>query len=346
MKKVVGIYCGYVVGHYWDECSLNSGIGGSETWAIYVSAELQKRGYHVIVFNETETWHFSADGVEYVPFQMFNDRCQYQHFDYFITSRRTEEIDYNISCDNIFLMMHDLSLFNDDFKLDRIKKIGCLSNFHAENTKAIYPGVKFRKDNFFITCNGVNHDLYKETFQKENMMVWSSCRERGLPQFMDYVYPLIKEKVPDFKVIFADYNSIPYNDDRLEYKSCLSKKELAELQLRSKIWIYPATFYETFCITAVENAMAGNAIITTDIGALPDTLKGYKGIFGNNYLDFACNVDVESYKKTAEKIAEMAVILLQNESLRFNYAREAYNICKDYTWEKAADSWEQIFRMN
>lgn len=344
MKKVIGIYCGDVIGDAWDENSLQEGIGGSETWVIYIASELQKKNFHVIIFNKTKDWHFAIDGVEYVPYSLFESRCQYQHFDYFITSRRTDEININLSCDNIYLMMHDLSLFEGScFNKERIKKVVCLSNFQLNNTISIYPNEQLNKKYFSLTFNGVDPLLYKKNIKKENMMVWSSCRERGLPYFMFYIYPLIKNKIPDFKVVFADYNNIPYDDPRVEYYGKLSKSELAELQMRSKIWIYPPTFYETFCITAVENAMAKNAIVTVDIGAMSDTLNGYSGIFGNNYLDLNGEVDKKEYAITAKKIAELSISLLKDDKLRIKYANKAHNICKKYTWANAAQTWVDLF---
>ena len=87
MKKVIGIYTYYhgMNEPYWDENSDN--MGGSETWTIRIAEEFQKKGFHVIVFGNPQVWHFSAGGVEYVPKQLFGLRCQYQHFDYFISSR-------------------------------------------------------------------------------------------------------------------------------------------------------------------------------------------------------------------------------------------------------------------
>ena len=50
MKKVIGIYI-YKLNNnepFWDECSEN--LGGSETWAIEISKEFQKKGGIIRLF--------------------------------------------------------------------------------------------------------------------------------------------------------------------------------------------------------------------------------------------------------------------------------------------------------
>ena len=82
MKKILGIYCGKLGGYHWDEETiLTRGGGGSETWAVEIAREFQKRGFHVILFGEAEKWQFAASGVEYVPCELFERRCSYQYFD-------------------------------------------------------------------------------------------------------------------------------------------------------------------------------------------------------------------------------------------------------------------------
>ena len=360
MKKVIGIYI-YKLNNnepFWDECSEN--LGGSETWAIEISKEFQKKGYHTIVFGNPSFWHFAASGVEYVPREFLKTRCDYQHFDYFISSRTTEELDSSINCPNIYIMAHEAVLYNAfnyyDLKPNLFKKIGSISKWQQDVLKWEYEGLSDK--DFFKTFNGVNTSLYDDAdeYKKRNLMVWSTCRERGLKYFIDTIFPCIKHFVPDFKLVVCSYN----NDIPDYYKSIQgvtvlgkqTKEELANLQKQAKIWVYlnygideETNFkcYESFCITAVENALAKNALICSNATGLASTLEGYSGFIGEG-LDLSYfNVSKENRDILKNKAIDKAVTLLTNEEERIKLVNESYNICKKYTWENAADSWIKVF---
>ena len=52
----------------------------------------------------------------------------------------------------------------------------------------------------------------------------------------------------------------------------VSQVELAKGLSRGSVWAYSNTFPETFCIAAREAVAAGNLVITTALGALPETI--------------------------------------------------------------------------
>jgi glycosyltransferase involved in cell wall biosynthesis len=115
------------------------------------------------------------------------------------------------------------------------------------------------------------------------------------------------------------------------------KAELAKLQCEAKVWVYPTWFHETFCISAVENAAAGNALIYSDIGGLKTTIGGAgivippDGIISNRTGDYPDAV--------ATDIINATVSLLTDEQRREHYAALAAHKTESYTWGKAADGW-------
>ena len=219
MKKVIGIYCGDFTynGNYWDSDIVRAnGAGGSETWAVEVASEFNKLGFHTIVFCNCEVWHFDGEGVEYVPYTMFDWRSEYQHFDYFISSRRAEEITPYFECHNVYLMSHEIGIFNkywgnfesfEGLKMDKVKKIGVLSQWHKDATMKLYP--QLREEQLFITQNGIDQTRYEtvDNSKKRNMMVWSMALNRGMTFFGEWVLPKILEKVPDFELNICSYNT-------------------------------------------------------------------------------------------------------------------------------------------
>ena len=367
MKKVVGIYCGELSEvKPWDEQTiLENGGGGSETWAVEIARNMQLYGYHVIVFGEPNCWKFCSSGVEYVPYQMFEHRCSYQHFDYFISSRQIREIGHFLKCPNVYIMAHDISIHYansaEDLKLDRVKKIGYLSDYHKWALQDWYKNketgeILIPDEQMLKVSNGIDMNLYSNwrSYEKENMMVWSSRKERGLSYFLKNVFPLIKESVPDFKVKICQYQDgfdLGELGDGVEFIGRIGKDELSELQKRSKIWIYPnlgyyddgiTLFQETFCITAIENGAAGNVILAGNNGGLKTTLKGYDLLVGDEY-----NVDGFIYGDNAihyaRVLAGMAVSILTNDNLRKEKAEECVKICSKYTWWNAANKWIEEF---
>lgn len=366
MKKVIGIYCGGMTynGNYWDSDVVRAGgAGGSEIWAVELASAFYSLGFHVIVFCCTEYWHFDAQGVEYVPYTMFNSRKQYQHFDYFISSRVTEELDPYFECPNVYIMSHEIGVFDrywgnfctfKQLKMDKVKKIGVLSDWHKKATMKLYP--ELNENQLFITQNGIDMSLYEnvDVSKKKNMMVWSMALNRGMTFFGQYVLPKILKEVPDFELNICSYNldikgTLPEGPN-VHFLGTLTRPELAELQKQAKIWILPNYGYndfgkplhESFCMSAVENAMAGNAIICFNKDGLTTTLGGYSGIINADWFDDSPesrSISNEEYEKLSDELASRAVAFLQNEPLRQIMANEAKSTCTKYTWRNSAITW-------
>jgi hypothetical protein len=369
MKKVIGIYCGNVNGDnepFWDsDICREKGIGGSETWAVNIAHEFRKMGYHVIVFGNPQYWHFDNDGVEYVPYWMFESRSEYQHYDYLIISRRCDILEIDFECDNVYLMSHEIGIFDkywgrfatyDQLHMDKVRKIGVLSEWHKNATMKMYPQLK--EEQLFITCNGIDMSLYDniDWSKKRNMMVWSTCLNRGLTFFGQRVLPKVKAEVPDFELKICSYNTdihgvIPEGEG-VKFLGTLNKKELAELQKESSIWALPNYGYndfgqplhESFCMTAVENGLAGNAIVCFNTDGIYTTLNGYTRILniGKCYDETLGMPPTDGeMEKIAEEMAQSMILYLKYHSLCRTMGKQAQKICQKYTWEHAAKTWIQ-----
>lgn len=352
-KKIIGIFCGklYVTDdlmHKWDENALNEGVGGSETWAISTASELSRMGFHVILFADCEH-HFSSDGVEYYSYEDFLSVCNRVKYDYFIVSRFASIISTAINCENIYIIAHDnfiLEAYNlKELKLHLVSKIISLSDFQEEQLMREYPGLT--RDYFIRSAVGIDWSLYSDVdkYQKKNKMVWSSDKSRGAGYLIKKIFPIIKKEIPDFEIDVCSYaNNCTDNyfkTEGINLRGKLSKKDLANLQKESKIWVYPnhghfedgTKLGETFCITAVENAAAKNAIVCAEKHAFTNTLAGYDGFVGTECFDGdKWLMDETRLDEFAEKLAKQAIKILKDENERIRLAEQAYNICKKYTW--------------
>jgi len=111
------------------------------------------------------------------------------------------------------------------------------------------------------------------------------------------------------------------------YHGMVTKTVLMSHFLEASVWLYPADFIESSCITAMEAMCAGMWSIVRDMGALRYTMK--EAIEKN-----MCDVLTEEVKDEASvlKWAETLVSAVTEKK----YERVSVNR-QDYSWERVAD---------
>lgn len=311
--------------------------GGSQTWMLEVSKAFSNMGYTVHMFCNTRMHKYK--NIVFIPKDKFEEVIQYATYDKFIFCRGCYKID-KIQSPDVSLMMHDETMFNlDNSNIDKLSHIYFLSQYAMDVFTKTYGNNFISK--YKLTCNGIDYSLYETKCQKENMMVWSSCVERGYSFFIHKVLPLILDEVSDFKV-----NVCQYKDKSIElgrnttYIGKCNKKELANLQLKAKIWCYPnlgyltqpfqygKSFNETFCITALENAAAGAHIVCGANGGLLTTISNDK-LVCREFFEHNKVINEDEY---AKQLAHFAILCLQDKlDLRYDDHHK-------YTWDNAAKS--------
>lgn len=303
MNKTIGIFVGpCCLFPTWDETDLNGenkGLGGSEVWVVKIADEFARRGHRVVVFAVPDNHHISNTGVEWVHYSTFQEMTRKQHFDYIISSRRVDELYEDIPCKNIYLMCHDIVIINctgpNDTKLSMVKKICYQSDFQKKFLAERY---QIPETKFLRTFEGIDMEDYAdaENVSKENYMCLSQgLNRRGSDLIIDEILPAIRKEIPDFTIGICgyddDFSDARYRQNGIKILGKVTRKELCEEQKKAKIWIYPDHGYdgkdsssringETFSITTIENAIAGNACILGDWGCFHSTLEGYSGFIG------------------------------------------------------------------
>lgn len=71
-----------------------------------------------------------------------------------------------------------------------------------------------------------------------------------------------------FEELFGRLHALPH----VSVPGAVSQTELAAGLAKGSVWAYSNTFAETFCIAAREAVAAGNLVIATALGALPETI--------------------------------------------------------------------------
>lgn len=350
MKKV-GIYVGPWYEKEWDETDVYNGMSGSETWAIEISKQLALHGYEVFLYAIPPVEHDVIENFHFLNFERLKADCMNMRFDFFISSRFSDVYQYPyLRCDNCYIMAHDniinTPLYLPSFiGLGKVKGILYLSDWHKEYLKYSHGEYGIENIQFFKVTNGFSNELYNDVDldNKENSMIWSSSLTRGFDSFITDVFEKVVRRHPDFKVYVCSGTSYDidiktkysnYNDN-IVMLGTISKEELANYQKRSKVWVYPGTFQETFCITAIEQCAAGNVVITPLSFGLKTTLSeiGYL-----NGIDLPLLIP-----ETSHLFSDFVCRMLEDDDLRKRFATECIDASRKYSWERACEDIIRIF---
>jgi glycosyltransferase involved in cell wall biosynthesis len=328
----------------WDEDVLREkGLGGSETAAVEIARYLRlKTNRNVKIFMPRKDSKLGASGVEYLPvqkageyFSRFKPRA---HIAWRHTSRLTPAPSY--------VWNHDLLTPGLD-QVGNYEKALCLSGFHKEFTMDM-TGVP--ADKIELVPNGINPELFKNRDQVKknpNKVIFSSSPDRGLERCIEIIRR-VRTEVPDVELhlfygfenmrkmgLGADadrYEKLIKENDFVKYHGFVDHKTLTNHFLESAVWLYPADFIETFCITAWEAMCAHAWPVVRQMGALPWTMKDAleSGQCDMLSLDASCSEEYDQW-------ARVVIDALKEKK----YERMAFDPEK-YSWEKASDRFIEV----
>ena len=329
-------------------------LGGSETAGVSIAHALSKRGHHVSLFCNTDN-PGKHGGVNYIPIDTFQQYASSCPHDVLICQRVPEVFMAKYNSKINILWQHDFAQKSrrQSFTgaLWNVDKVFCLSDWHIDNHLDIY---KLKRDEgaFFKTSNGIKLLEPNKNIVRKNQVVYTNRPERGMDILLYNILPLLWEKDQEIEVVIAGYdNTVPemqsYYDTlnatinsfaakgfKIKHVGALTKKNLYHLYQESKLFLYPTNFYETSCITAMETQMCGLPMITSNKGALPETLHQDAGLIIDG------NASTEEYHKA---FVEGAWQLMQNEVAYKKCQKAGYAHVKQYDWDMVAQGWEQEF---
>lgn len=330
---------------------LGEALGGSETWLIQIATEFAKNADVDVYCNCTETRKHK--GVNYIKESFFNTKEKY---DFIILNRvfkvnQKNYIQYiveNNLAKRIYLQMHDLSLndkgriITNDMDLDGMflnhprLTLVTLNEWHNRNTKRQYPALL---GDILCIPNGVDLDLFpkEENTNRDNRILWSSCMNRGAQILISDIYPLVKKEISDFGIDIACYNDDHQVTD-LEGKDVrfigkLQKQALYHEMQKHKVWFYPGTFAETFCITLIENVLNGAKVVS------PLTYGTGSTIFEPEKFKMKYDFDHNYYEAVKEAAQMIINILKQPYTKEEKYESIKEKIRTTYNWKYSVDQY-------
>jgi len=342
--KSIVFYCG-LSAEPWSPKSLDQGgIGGSETAVIHLAKRLAHQGWEVTVYNWCDTDDGVYDGVTYKNYWSFQTNAK---FNIVVLWRTPLWLDVNIDAKKVFIDMHDVpnpAEFTEE-RLAKITKIMVKSQYHRE----LFPGVPDEK--FAIIPNGIDVSRYAEEIEKiPHSAIYSSAPNRGLDILLK-MWPTIRKQVPDatlrifygwktyFELQKNDPNAIAWMQKMKDRVASMAdqgvidmgrvgQKELAQWQKKSSVWLYPTSFQEISCITAMEVQAANCLPVCSDFAALRETVHEGFVVPGDSAE--------EEYQATFIRSAVRGMTEPMRDSATW--------VKQTFSWDAVTNKWDELLR--
>jgi glycosyltransferase involved in cell wall biosynthesis/2-polyprenyl-3-methyl-5-hydroxy-6-metoxy-1,4-benzoquinol methylase len=351
----------------WSPRSVNDGgLGGSETALIHLSIQMAQDGYQVTVYSGAEPG--IAGGVLFRPHTAWDptDDC-----DLLIVSRIPHVVDNPVRAKATALWCHD-NQYDGLLTEERAQKfthIVCLSDWQRSRFEARYP---YAAEKLRVIRNGISltalgeprfPDQARPFAERAPRCVYSSSADRGLDVMLT-VWPEIRARVPDAELhvfygfdvfdrvaqanpqlhafkqaILARVDELGGEDGGVHLRGRVGQKQLADEMQQARVLSYPTAFLETSCIVAMEARAAGLPIVTSDLGALHETV-GEHGLlitWGND--------ETEQTNQTPDYqeafVAKVTAMLL-DEKQWGRWHRKAIQGVDGITWESRLPEWTAL----
>jgi len=247
-----------------------------------------------------------------------------------------------------YVWCHDLQCPGAE-KVQNYDKIIALSGFH-KNYLTETNGVP--ADKIVLGFNGIDPNDFKAEHEKKPLkVVFSSSPDRGLVQTIAIVKKAREISGLDLTLDcfygFENMRKAGQNEwaDRIQAQidanpfvtmhGQVSKRILMQHFKEAAVWLYPADFIETYCITAIEALCAGTWPIVRPMGALPYTLHE---AVEKDMCDFVeCEANTEANIGIWAKALMSAVIDQKWRRVKVDHEK--------YSWERVAEHFIKEFNL-
>lgn len=349
-KLSIVMFAGDGVEEWTSESIKKTGIGGSELMMAEMAKRLATLGHNVQVYNSCGAGAGTYEGVRYLPSHEFkNLNC-----DVLIASRRCDVFDesFNVKSKLNLIWVHDLFIGNAKTRLLlKADRILALSEFH----KQFLIGAHNLHPNHIITTrNGINIKRFDKNIKRDPFKcINSSSPDRSWPILLT-LWPEIKKQVPEASLTLAygwkNWEFAAQNDqlqkdlirrlkDQIDnlrpagvnFIGRVDQNRLADEMLSAGSILHPTWFQETSGITFMEGQAAGLKVISSALGALPETVgdRGYL-ISGKEWTS-------EEYKNEFVKEAVSSFKITNDDRSELQkHAKESF--CLD----QLAKDWEEM----
>ena len=223
------------------------------------------------------------------------------------------------------------------------------------------------KHKIFQTRNGVQNFSYEFNPNKKdkNLFIYNASATKGLWPLLTQIWPEVKKEIPDakLKVIGGYYNLGEGEEDEIkdlyeelvkeyshfdvEFTGIITLKEISKILSKASFFIYPASYPETFGISATEALYHNVPLITTRFGAIEETAPDSTSFL----IDYPITRDFELYDRLKSK-AEPEQLKSFVSMVKYAYENEYITQQKMYAaeefkpflgWDTVALQWKYHF---
>jgi glycosyltransferase involved in cell wall biosynthesis/tetratricopeptide (TPR) repeat protein len=335
------------------------GLGGTESAIVYLAEALTGRGHRVVVLSncdEPGVYH----GVEYARWETMPSRAVADRPDVLVAVRDWQTIGQT--------RFAPLQIFwtGDAFDQPFVKTLAnaqerehvdffmLQSDWHEDTFRTHHgvPGWQILRTRLGSAASASDVPAQKNPGgPRSRRLAYASTPFRGLDVLLD-VFPRIRAACPDAELdVFSSMQvyGVSAADDQARYGALYAKAtqpgvrlvgtvpqfELAERLKEARILAYPNSYAETFCIAAIEAEAAGCAVVTTQLGALPETV-------GDGGICIPGTPHDAGYQDAF--VAACVRLLTDDDAWQAMSSRALDRAWGEYTWPAIAAAWETSLR--
>ena len=350
-KKKLCFYIGYTV---MDE----NAIYGSELALINLCQQLSKY-YDVYVFGQVCKL-CTIQNVSFFNSSMLDQFMNVNVIDVMIISRYMNYfIEFEFKAKKTYIWLHDtliLPYWNGSSLpnygkhlinnvIDKVTGVVTLTEWHRNLITDKYD---LPKEKVHVIGNALNDSYFNEEINIKKIprrFIWTSDVVRGLEQLVDY-FANIRKEFPDaelyiyrglssfdnFKPLLNKINRCSY----IHYDGKLSQRDLMNEFLKADIWLYPTSFCETYCMSALEALRAGCYCIATNLAGLQTTIGNHGVLIDGDPKEYEIK---QLFLKEVRKA-------LTDDTLRLNIQQKGKEWAKTQNWENVSNQWIELMNKN
>ncbi len=327
-------------------------LGGTETGLIRLAEVLEARGHSITVFSSHKSPPPSKP--RYLPADHI---LKGERFDLIVLLQEWKPAFFNLPSNRIWFWTGDGAEQYSNYGLGdlrvikRIEKFLAVSTYHKESVCGLSG---FPSEKCAIIGNGVHLPYFEGTeVRNRKRLIFTSAPYRGLhlvPALLNELrisYPGIEfhgftgmslyDRETPFEgphvAHYREIHKILAPQPGVTLHGNVAQSTLAREYMRSSILFYPNTVAETCCITALEAQAAGCAIVTSELGALRETV-------GDSGVIVPGEPGSEAYMR--QFIHATKAILGDDKLFQRLSETGRARALRELSWDKVADRFESL----
>jgi glycosyltransferase involved in cell wall biosynthesis len=230
--------------------------------------------------------------------------------------------------------------------IDQISHFVFVSHWQSELFRKIFNIAGYKTSVIQNACIGVQQRPFGK--RDKVKICYTSTPYRGLDVLLS-AWQILKPEDCELHIFssckiygkeFGDAEDAKYqelydfcrNTEGIVYRGSIDNDKLREELPNFDILAYPCTFEETSCIAVIEALSAGLIVVTSNLGALPETTEGLATIYP--YL-----MDKQTHAGFFASILEKEIAEVRNGK---NFEQQSRLYAQRWSWDNRINQWTNL----